>query len=776
MAKNLLIVESPAKAKTITKILGKDFKVMASVGHIRDLASKGRGKTTFGIDIENGFEPQYAILKGKTATVEKLKEATKKVENVYLAPDPDREGEAIAWHLKEVLELSDEKAMRVTYQAVTKKAVTEAIANPHKINMNLVNAQQARRILDRLVGFRLSPFLWKKVAKNLSAGRVQSVALEIIVDREREIEAFISEEYWKVVVTLLSEGTEIPFKADLVRWKGEKFALGNPVCEGEERVQEIVEKLRKTTFTVESLKSKRSESRAPAPFITSTLQQGASTKLGYNPSRTMRIAQQLYEGVELGSGPEGLITYMRTDSVRLSPEGLSDAREYIAKTFDAEYLPEKANFFSNKKSGSQDAHEAIRPYNANYTPEYLKAHLTPDQLKLYRLIWQRFIASQMKPAVFNTTTLSVMGDEGLFEASGRQLLFDGHLAVSGRDKKESDKYQDLPGVKEGESLELKELDSQQHFTKPPNRYSEAGLVRALEKEGVGRPSTYAPIIQTLKERGYAVLKEKAFHTTELGKVVCDILRENFLQIMNLKFTAEMEEQLDEVEEGKNDWKTLLSDFYTPFDKEVATAIEEVEPLKGRPYKGEEKCPICEGELLIRYSTRGAFLGCANYPECKGILSMPGEGEEELPAEKMDCPSCGKQMIAKTSRYGDRFLACTGYPECKTTRQIDAEGKIVELPEIDRDCDLCGKPMVIKRSRRGMFLGCSGYPECKNTLALSKEGKVIEVPKLKEKIDCEKCGSEMAVKMGPRGPFLACTAYPKCRNSKPLPKEVQSNEK
>lgn len=772
--KKLLIVESPAKAKTIKKFLGKDFTVKASVGHIRDL-KKGRGKKAFGIDVENNYTPDYSVIKGKEKTVKELKEAAEKADVVFLAPDPDREGEAIAWHLKEALGLSDEEANRVTYSAVTKKAVLDAVSNPSKIDMNRVNAQQGRRILDRLVGFNLSPFLWKKIAKNLSAGRVQSVAVKMVVEREREIAAFNPEEFWKISAFLKKD---IDFKAELVKWKSEKFALGNPIAEGGDSVKTIAEKLRDAAFKVDKVVSKESKGKAGAPFITSTLQQAASTNLGFGTSRTMQVAQKLYEGTEIDDGVHtGLITYMRTDSTRIAPEGIDEVREYIEKIYSKEYLPEKPNSWSAKKS-AQDAHEAIRPTSVYNTPDKIKPYVTAEQYKLYKLIWERFVACQMTPAVYNITTISISADEGIFEAKGRVTVFDGYTALLEESKKDDDKYQPLPDVKEGDGVDLTKLEESQHFTKPPARYNEASLVRALEKEGIGRPSTYAPIVKTIKERGYVRLDKKAFHATELGMAVNDMLEQHFTNIMQLKFTANMESDLDKVEHGEKDWVKLVDDFYKPFLEALNQATEHAEALKGRPYTGEEKCPKCGSGLVIRYSKNGAFLGCEKYPDCKGLIAMPGEGVEDEESERYKdekCPVCGSQVLLKTTRYGKKFLACSQYPDCKGSISLDKDGNILELPKIEMDCNKCGKPMEVKVGRMGPFLACSGYPDCKNTIALDKEGNPVILPEVEGEI-CEKCGAEMVVKNSRRGPFLACSAYPKCRNAKPLKQDGDKEKK
>ena len=777
--KKLLIVESPAKAKTIKKILGKDFTVKASVGHIRDLNSKGRGKKALGIDTEHDYKPDYIVIKGKEKTVKELQDAAAKSDEVYLAPDPDREGEAIAWHLKEALGLSDEEARRVTYSAITKSAVQQALDNPRSIDMNLVNAQQGRRVLDRLVGFSLSPFLWKKVAKNLSAGRVQSVAVRIVVDREREIKAFNPEEFWKIKAQVSPEKTEKDkFEAQLVRWQGKKFELGNPVAQTETSANEVADHIRSNPLTVKKVETREAKGKTSPPFITSTLQQAASTALSFGTSKTMSVAQKLYEGMEIEGTTQGLITYMRTDSTRIAPEALEEVRNYIKENFDPEYLPEKPQIYSTSKN-AQDAHEAIRPSSVALTPEKVQPYLTRDQYRLYELIWRRFVASQMPPARYDVTTVTIQSGEGELEAKGRITRFKGYTILipegkSGR--KEDSKYQNLPDIKQEDLLDLLGLDVTQNFTKPPARYSEASLVKALEKEGIGRPSTYAPIIKTISDRGYVRLENRYFHATELGIAVNDILVQNFNNIMDLRFTAGMEGDLDRVENGETDWIKLVDGFYKPFSQQLDKALEDAEALKGRPWDGEEKCPLCGSGLLVRYSVNGAFLGCEKYPECKGLIPMPGEnGEGDQPEVDVNCPECGSPMIMKTSRYGKQFLACSKYPECKTTLSVDKEGKPVELPKVEMDCEVCGKPMEVKMGRRGPFLACTGYPDCKNTMPLDKEGKPVILPKVEGEV-CEKCGKPMEVKMGRRGPFLACSGFPKCRNAKPLPGEEKKKDK
>lgn len=797
--KKLLVVESPAKAKTINKFLGAGFTIKASMGHVRDIPHKAGGDTKFGIDINNNYQPVYEPLKTREKTLREIAAAAKNAEAIYLAPDPDREGEAIAWHLKEALKLPENKTFRVTFNAITKKAVQDAMANPTKINMDLVNAQQGRRVLDRLVGFSLSPFLWKKVTKGLSAGRVQSVAVRVLVEREREIRAFKAEEYWKIIAELSaanSANSGQKFTAQLVKWKNEKFILGNPAAENETSVKAISAQLENAKYQITNIEQREVKSRPSPAFITSTLQQSASTFLYFGAKKTMMVAQKLYEGIEVDGNLTGLITYMRTDSTRIAPEALNDARKFIADNYKPEYLPEKAQIYSAKKS-AQDAHEAIRPTNVFLTPESLRQSLTPEQYKLYDLIWRRFMASQMTPMLSQTTTATISASDGIFEAKGRVVLFDGHTVLSNRfikaakekdtakdekdkdnnkdDEIENDEEQNLPRLATNDNLTKHALNSTQHFTTPPPRYSEASLVRALEKEGIGRPSTYATIVQTVQDRGYAKLVQRRFNATELGMAVTDILLANFPNVMDLQFTAKMENDLDQVEEGAQDWHKIVDDFYKPFVKKLGDAGKNAEPLRGQPSPNGEKCPLCNGETTIRYSAHGAFLGCKNYPECKGIAAMPnenvadnagGENENGEPAEAVSCPKCGSPMLRKNSKFGN-FMACGSYPACKQTLPIGKDGKIVKLPEIKMDCEKCGQPMVSKLGKNGPFLACSGYPDCKNTKHLDKEGKVIEMPDVSGE-KCENCGAQMAIRMSRRGAFLGCSAFPKCRTARPMP--------
>jgi DNA topoisomerase I len=780
-AKKLIIVESPHKATIIQKFLGKEFKVMASVGHIRDLPKGGRGKKALGIEVDNKFLMKYEIIKGKEKRIQELKSALATASDIYLAPDPDREGEAIAWHLSCALDLDPAKAKRITYTAVTKKSVLEAIENARSINMNLVNAQQTRRALDRLVGFSLSPFLWQKVARNLSAGRVQSPAVRMIVERDKEINAFISQEYWQIKARFLTLQEGKAIDAQLTYFDKKKFGLDHPLGTSQAGVEEILASFTGHQPIIESVEKKDSSSKPSAPFTTSTMQQASNIYLRYSATRTMRLAQKLYEGIEIEGSPTGLITYMRTDSVSIDPAAAGEARAYIEQRFGQEYLPATPPKYSSSNKNAQEAHEAIRPTDITLTPERVKPFLGHDEYRLYEMIWHRFAMSQMTPARYANTSLKITLNRSLFEAKGRQLLFEGFLALSKEkrydEEQEAQEKEDearLPAVEANQQLGVKDMLPSQHFTKPPARFNEASLVKSLEKEGIGRPSTYAPIIQTILERGYVMQKERAFQATELGVAVNGLLADSFSNIVDLHFTASMEEKLDEVEQGKQDWIKLLGEFYFPFIEQIQAASTSVAPLKGRVWAGAERCPQCGDELVVRYSKSGAFLGCKTYPTCKGVLAMPGqqgdavEDANGVKEEQVFCPICQKDMQLKKSRFGQYFYACSDYPNCKGTVSVDKEGKPVILPKVDKACDKCGKPMIAKMSRQGIFLACSGYPECQNTMGLGKNGEIELAPVLQEEVHCEKCQSLMVVKRGPRGWFMACSKYPKCRSSKPLP--------
>ncbi|MGL4525108.1 MAG: type I DNA topoisomerase [Spirochaetia bacterium] len=781
-SKKLIIVESPHKAKIIQKFLGNDFIALSSLGHVRDLPKHGRGKKGLGIDVENDYLMSYEIIKGKEAKIDELKKAANQCAQIFLAPDPDREGEAIAWHLQQALQLDPQKTKRITYQSVTKQSIINALEQAREINMNLVNAQQARRALDRLVGFNLSPFLWKKIAKSLSAGRVQSPAVRMVAEREKQILAFQSQEYWSLDVSLQDPKSKESFRAHMTHWAGERFDLDNPFAATQAQMQSILDQLKPQPFSVTKVESKEAKTKPNAPFITSTLQQAANVILRFSATRTMRIAQSLYEGIEVDGVATGLITYMRTDSTSIDPSAITEVRNYISSKHGTQYLPEKPNMYSSSNKNAQEAHEAIRPVSIEISPDRLKDILSRDEWNLYDLIWRRFLQSQMPDAQFLNTTAYIQSGEGKFEAKGRVLLFDGFLCLDRRGSEEDEVRgeQYLPDLTNLKNPHVIDWHPLQHFTKPPARYTEASLVKSLEKEGIGRPSTYAPIIQTILQRGYVIQKSRAFYATELGIAVNDMLDQYFHNIVDYQFTAGMETKLDNIEDGSSSLVQVLDDFYQPFKNDVESATEKAEPLKGKAWEGSEVCPLCQSLLVVRYSKNGAFLGCSKYPECKGLLPMPGQegdtGEEgaetgAIKAKEIACQNCDAPMVLKKSRFGQNFYACSRYPECKTTLSADQNGEPIKTPEgPEQICDKCGKPMVVKSSRRGPFLACSGYPECKNALSISATGEVEKPPIVDNPGMCEKCNSPMAVKKGRTGWFLACTGYPKCKNAKPLPGE------
>jgi DNA topoisomerase-1 len=789
--KNLVIVESPAKAKTIHKYLGPEFEVAASKGHVRDLPKK-----QFGIDIDEGWVPTYRNLPDRKEVITFLKKQAAKAGAVYLAPDPDREGEAIAWHLQEALGLENDRVHRVTFNEITKRAIQDAFANPGVIDMDRVAAQEARRFLDRVVGYKLSPLLRMKVAKGLSAGRVQSVAVRLIVEREREIQQFKSEEYWEIAAVLAPEGAVKPakskkgpgreaktqpngeaqsapqvpkgaFLAHLAEWKGKKLEIGN-----ETAASEIVEALKDARYVITKVEQKERLEKPAAPFTTSTLQQQASIRLHYSAKRTMMLAQRLYEGVELGSeGSVALITYMRTDSARVSEDALKSCRHHIETTYGKRYVPDAANRYRSGKS-AQEAHEAVRPTDLSYTPERVASFLPHEQLRLYTLIYNRFVASQMTPAVFAVTNVEVQAGEGLFKAQGKVLKFDGYRRVLPPGGKQEDAI--LPALSEKQVLDLLELVPSQHFTQPPPRYSEASLVKALEKEGIGRPSTYAAIISKIQDRGYVDQKERRFYATELGMVVTDLLVEHFPQVMDLKFTGHMEEELDLIESHKIARDEVLTEFWQPFRQALEVAKTKMQTVKGA--ETEETCPQCGKTLVVRYSkkTGSKFLGCSGYPECSYTKPTDGDAREAPVPTEHKCPTCGKPMLQRMGSRGP-FLGCSGYPECRTTMNFDNEGKpVLASRPTEHICDKCGKPMVLREGRRGPFLACSGYPKCRNAKDADAEGNPVKP--IDTGIQCEKCGSPMVVKPGPRGPFLGCSAYPRCRSTKPIPKELKEHVK
>ena len=766
--KSLVIVESPAKAKTINKYLGPDFEVKASMGHVRDLPAKG-----LNVDIENDFEPTYDINPGRKRTVNTLKAAAKNCDKLYLATDLDREGEAIAWHLAELLGVSKKNTYRVIFNAITRDAIKKAFDEPGKLDMDKVMAQQARRILDRIVGYQISPLLWKKVARGLSAGRVQSVAVKIIVERERLIRDFKPEEYWLIPAVFTTDlGSDYSdqfrqflnstedekkkptiaeqnkwlkkhnaFKAELYQVNGEKFHADNS-----QSANKIFDALKDAEFEVADLSVKEVTSRPSPPFITSTLQQAAANRLGFSTKRTMQTAQQLYEGIDLGSmGALGLITYMRTDSTHLSPEALNAARNYIQINIGPDYIPEKPNVFAAKK-GAQQAHEAIRPTDPDLTPKDIKQFLTPAQAKLYELIWRRFVASQMSAAKWQATAVEVIAKTSIgacrYRATGRALLFEGFTKIWQTTSTEPF----IPKMKIKDKLAAVDIKAEQHFTKPPARYTEASLVKALEKEGIGRPSTYASIITTIQDRKYVEKIDRKFHATDIGEIVTDKLCEFFPRVMDIAFTKHMEDQLDKIEEQHLSWLGVLNEFYGPFKENLEQAAEQMKHAKAETTPSEYKCPECKNDMVYRFGKNGKFLSCSKYPTCKYACPCDKEGNmlEDKPSEHK-CPVCSKPMMYRQGRFGP-FLGCSDYPDCKTILGIDKEGNILppkQPPEpTGITCYKCNSgQLVIRQGKKGPFMGCDKFPRCRtivgikhldNLKKLQSQGKWP--PDSKEKVD------------------------------------------
>ncbi len=690
---NLIIVESPAKAKTIKNFLGKEYEVIASKGHIRDLPKARFGIT---IDEKNHLIPAYSVAKENMPTVKQIKDLAKKSDTIYIATDEDREGEAIGWHIAHAIDKNPEELPRIVFHEITKTAINNALQNARKIDMNMVNAQQARRLLDRVVGYKLSPLLSSKIQKGLSAGRVQSSTLKLVVDREREIRAFVAQEYW-TIDTLFKKDIE----AALISHKGEK--LSKLSIENKTTADAITASVKNDTFVISSIETKERRSATPPPFMTSTLQQVASSKLGFTPKKTMMVAQVLYEGVKTPNGTSGVITYMRTDSLNLAAEAVDAVRGVIESRFGKKHLPSEPKVYTKKAKGAQEAHEAIRPTMLDFTPEIAQSFLKPDEIKLYRLIYERFMACQMNDAIFEQQSIIFSGNENEYRASGRKLIFDGFYALTGAE----DKDKLLPALKEGEGAIIQSIKPEQHFTEPPARYSEAALIKKLESEGIGRPSTYAPTIATLSSRTYVTIEKKQIIPTDMAFTVTEMLEKNFANIVDVSFTANMEEKLDEVADGQNDWQKLLSDFYFPFDEKVKEGKENIVSLKvtkplGRP------CPKCAEELLLRSGRFGEFIACSAYPKCKYTEQVEGEKKENTPSESSGevCDKCGKEMVLKSGRNG-QFLACSGYPECKNTKSINVEAKVSLTP-----CPECGGEISLKNSRRGPFWGCAAYPKCK----------------------------------------------------------------
>jgi len=747
LAKSLIIVESPAKTRTIKHYLGDDFEVMASMGHVRDLPEHD-----LGVDPKKDFAPNYVAIKNKSDIIGKLRKAVARAGRVYLATDPDREGEAIAWHLREVLGLDG--AERIEFNEITKSAIQHALEHPRDIDMPRVDAQQARRVLDRLVGYQLSPLLWKKVRSGLSAGRVQSVAVKLVCDREKEIQAFVPEEYWTIIadLALLHQGSGGPavagdeertFSAKLIERGGKKIKLSN-----EEQARAAERDLRHAAYRVATVKRSQQQRAPQPPFITSTLQQEANRAYGFGAKRTMALAQQLYEGIETAAeGHVGLITYMRTDSTRVSNEAQAQAADFIEKRYGKEYLPGKERKTKAVK-GAQEAHEAIRPTDVTRLPEQVAQDLNPDQLKLYRLIWKRFMASQMANAVLDVVVADVAAGDYLLRATGQRVKFPGFRALS----PEGEEAEFLPAMDEGDPLELLKLNTAQNFTQPPARYTEATLVKALESHGIGRPSTYAPIISTIVDRRYVFLENKKFHPTGLGMVVTEQLEKHFPNIIDPDFTAHVEGELDAIESGSENWVQVLEKFYGPFEQALGKAAETMERIKVPDVPLEQACPECGKQLVLREGRYGRFAACSGFPGCKftaqegqvlktengngAAAEAAGERAETGEAQPREvCEQCGAPMVVRHSRRGP-FLGCSRYPECKTIKQMPGEAgptpKKEPAPLTNIACEKCGKPMALRSSRRGKFLGCSGFPKCRGIRKLPPEGSFEIIPREAQK--------------------------------------------
>ena len=761
MSKSLVIVESPAKAKTINKYLGSAYTVKASMGHVMDLPKKD-----LGVAIDDDFKPVYREIPSKKDVIKELKSAAEHAELIYLAADPDREGEAICAHLRELLESKKRKFHRVIFNEITRDAIRGAFEHPGEIDTHLVEAQQARRILDRIVGYQVSPLLWDKVRRGISAGRVQTVALRLIVEREREIQAFKTQEYWTIAARL--HGQNPPsFEARLAKFRGKDLEIPDQASSDGH-----VAALREASFVVDSVTTREKRRFPVPPFITSKLQQEAVRKLRFWAKKTMMLAQKLYEGVELGEeGAVGLITYMRTDSTRVAETAMSGARDYIRKHYGESYLPAEAIHYKSKK-GAQDAHEAIRPTSVERTPESVKKFLEPDEFKLYKLIWQRFVASQMNPAVYDQTTIEITAGDYLFRATGSVEKFKGFLAVyeEGKDDKTRQDLEEdaelklrLPIVEKGERLTLEELLPEQHFTEPPPRYNEATLVKALEEKGIGRPSTYASILSVIQNRDYVEKVQGRFFPSELGMLVNDLLVKNFTDIFDIAYTARMEEELDEVEEGKLAWTAALDEFYRKFSKDLQRAERDMVDIKGEGIPTDVKCEKCGKPMVIRLGRNGQFLACTGYPDCDGTRDLTPELAAEYatgappPPEVPDqvCDKCGRPMAVKRSRFG-YFLGCTGYPECKNSRKIimkEGTATAVADQQLDEKCPVCGNNLVVKHGRYGVFTACGNYPECRY---VKRETLGIPCPE-------KGCSGEIVVRKTKRGKtFYGCTRYPDCK--------------
>jgi DNA topoisomerase I len=750
--KSLVVVESPAKARTISRILGTKYDVRASIGHVRDLP-----KRDLGIQVDDGFAPKYVVPKEKAKTVKEIRDAAQSAGEVFLATDPDREGEAIAWHLLEAADLGALPMHRVVFHEITPEAVNEAFEHPRDIDMKLVDAQQARRVLDRLVGYRLSPFLWSKVRRGLSAGRVQSVAVRLVAEREREIQGFTRQEFWTIDAELEKPGAKPSFRARLQGHVGKKQKLEIP---NETEAHRLVAILRSATYRVLSVQTKTQSRRPAAPFITSTLQQEASRKLGFSTKRTMQIAQQLYEGISLGpEGETGLITYMRTDSTNVASSAQQEARAYITERYGKEFLPTAARQYTKKVKGAQEAHEAVRPTSVRREPEAVRRFLNNDQNRLYNLIWQRMVASQMADALFDVTTVDIEAAQSsgrdllLLRATNTQLRFAGfrQVYIEGRDDEEEEDLgkNPLPALAEQDALRALNFSPEQHFTEPPPRYTEATLIKALEEKGIGRPSTYAPTMSTIQDRGYVEKDGRYLKPSDLGFVVNDLLVEHFPDFVDVGFTAEMEDELDDVAEGDRTWQPVVEQFYRPLETALTTA-KEAAPKQVETT--DVKCPECGRPMLIRWGRRGRFLACSGFPECRGTL--PLEGEEQAAPQQTDeqCPECGSPMVVKSGRFG-RFLACSRYPECKGRKPLAVTTGV--------RCPKDGGDLLERRSKRGrIFYGCSNYPRCDFTTWT----RPLAQP-------CPNCGGLITAERDGKAKCTACNWRGEVEQTAPEPAKV-----
>ncbi len=754
MSKSLVVVESPAKAKTISRYLGKNYVVKASVGHIKDLP-----KSKLGVDVDADFAPDYSIIPGKAKVVKDLRSAAKGVKDIYLAADPDREGEAICQHLAEELKGKTRNIYRVLFHEITRNAIHEAFENPGQINQNKVEAQLTRRVLDRLVGYKISPLLWDKVRRGLSAGRVQTVALRMIVEREKEIRAFESEEYWTLSARLAAK-TPPEFIAKARQINGKKWEISDG-----DTTRAIVEELKPASFVVEKVHRREKKKYPVPPFITSKLQQEASRKLNFSVKRTMVLAQRLYEGIEIGTeGSVGLITYMRTDSSRVAESALQEVRTLIRSNYGPDFLPNHPIYYKSRKT-AQEAHEAIRPTSVERTPESLKNYLEPDLWKLYALIWNRFVASQMKPALFDQTDVTIKAGTVEFKAIGSIEKFKGFLTVyqeskpdEAGDPKNGEEAAVLPELVEGEILDLKELLPAQHFTQPPPRYNEASLVKALEAKGIGRPSTYASILGTIQDREYVEKHSGKFYPSETGELVVELLVTSFQELFDYEYTARMEISLDRIESGREHWKDAMRDFYDRFSKSLVVAKNEMRNVKTESVETDEICDKCGNKMVIKWGKFGRFMACSAYPECRNTKeiarSIPEDDSEKIRTEEVECEKCGRPMVLKRGRFGE-FMACSGYPECRNTKKIveSSQDSVVkqDIP-LDEECPNCGKKLAVKHGRFGEFTACSNYPTCK-FIKLKSTG--VNCPR-------QGCAGQIVERKSRKGKiFYGCSNYPDC---------------